>query len=299
MTRTKRSAVVWRITDGKKGHEKQTQALVQGLNALPAHTIEEFILPSTSTFSLATTLPLPDLIFGAGHATHIPMLICRLFFGGRTVLLMKPSIPAIFFDLVFVPQHDVCTSLGNVHVTEGVLTPSLENQPDPTCGVILLGGTNRHFEWNSSEMIREVKEIAGKNPTKTWTVCDSPRTPVDCLAAIEPTKNIAKKPWKETNETFLTELLAQSSETWVTCDSVTMLYEALATRAQVGVLMLAPNKTHARSNKLLRGIMKLNASQRVHLSTSGYELDQANLLPLADSEVHRCSEIVARQLLSS
>ncbi len=289
--------MVWRITDGKKGHEKQTQALVQGLKTLPAHTFKEFTLPSTSTFSLAKTLPLPDLILGAGHATHIPMLICKLFFGGRTVLLMKPSIPAVFFDLVLVPQHDVCTSLGNVRVTEGVLTPSIEHQPDPTRGAILLGGTNRHFEWNTSDIIRDVKAIADANPDKTWSVCDSPRTPIDCLATIEPQVNVVKKPWQETDETFLTDLLAISSATWVTCDSVTMLYEALATQAKVGVLMLVPNRTNARPNKLLRGIRNLNAANRIHLSTSGYNLDKAKLDPLSDSEVNRCSEIVARLLL--
>ena len=290
--------MVWRITDGKKGHEKQTQALVQGLSALPACSIEEYSLPCTSTLSYTRGLPHPDLILGAGHATHIPMLACKLMYGGRTVLLMKPSIPAIFFDLVFVPQHDVCTSLGNVQFTEGVLSPRIENQPDPTCGVILLGGTNRHFDWNTTDIIRDVKEISDGNSAKTWFVCDSPRTPIDCLAAIEPHDNIVKKPWQETNETFLTELLAVSSATWVTCDSVTMLYEALATQAKVGVLMMKTNQTSARPNKLLRGIKKLSAANRIYLSTLGYNLDQARLDLLTDSEVQRCSEIVARQILA-
>ena len=299
MNREKRSIVVWRITDGKKGHEKQTQALVQGLSDLSCQMTQEFTLHCKSAVNEAKTLPSPDLILGAGHSTHIPMLTCKLLFGGRTVLLMKPSLPAIFFDLVFVPQHDSCTSLGNVQFTEGVLSPSIENQPDPMCGVILLGGTNRHFDWNSAEIIQGVAEIARRNPEKTWAVCDSPRTPINCLTDIEHRDNIVKKPWQETNESFLTELLAVSSLTWVTCDSVTMLYEALATRAQVGVLMLESNRTHARPNKLLRGINKLSQANRVHLSTSGYDLDQVKLNPLSDSEVHRCAEIVARQLLAN
>lgn len=291
--------MVWRITDGKKGHEKQTQALLQGLKNLPCQSIREFTLISTSVLSQAKVIPTPDLIVGAGHATHIPLLTCRLLFGGKTVLLMKPSLPAILFDLVFVPQHDSCTSLGNVQFTEGVLSPSIQNQPDPLRGVILLGGTNRHFEWNSTKIVQAVTAIASNAPEKMWVVCDSPRTPVNCLTDIEPLDNIVKKPWQETSESFLTELLAASSATWVTCDSVTMLYEALATRARVGVLMLESNRTHARPNKLLRGINKLSAANRVHLSSSGYELDQANLNPLNDSEVQRCAQIVARRLLST
>lgn len=299
MNQEKRVSVVWRITDGKKGHEKQTQALLQGLRDLPCQSIQEFTLPITSVLSQAKALPAPNLILGAGHATHVPMLACRILFGGKTVLLMKPSVPAILFDLVLVPQHDFCTSLGNVQFTEGVLSPRIENQPDPMRGVILLGGTNRHFDWNSAEVIQAVMAIASRDPTRTWVVCDSPRTPVTCLTDIEPLDNIVKRPWQETNESFLTELLAVSSATWVTCDSVTMLYEALATKARVGVLMLESNRTHARPNKLLRGINKLSAANRVHLSTSGYELDQVNLDPLNDSEVQRCAEIIARRLLSN
>lgn len=288
--------MIWRITDGRKGHEKQTQALVQGLNTLHCHTIEEYILPCGSVFNSAFELPNPDVIMGAGHGTHLPLLICKLLFGGKTVLLMKPSLPAVFFDVVFVPQHDSCTSLGNVHFTEGVLSPSIDNSPHPSCGVILLGGISRHFDWNTENIVRSVQEITRLSPEKTWTVCDSPRTPIDCLANIETSDNLVKKPWKDTNETFLTELLATSCATWVTCDSVTMLYEALATRARVGVLMLSSNKAAPLPNKLLGGIRQLADSHRVHLSSYGYILDQADLRPLADTEVQRCARIVMRQL---
>lgn len=297
MSNSKHSTVVWRIMDGKKGHEKQTQALVQGLKAQPRLKIEEFTIPCTSWYNYVNALPRPDLVIGAGHATHLPLLANKLLYGGKTVLLMKPSLPAILFDLVFVPQHDTCTSLGNVHFTEGVLSPSIDNSPDPNCGVILLGGTSRHFDWISADVIHQVQEIANAYPTKTWTVCDSPRTPIDTLASIPRLDNIVKKPWQETDESFLTDLLSISTATWVSCDSVTMLYEALGTRAKVGILMLSPNRTLARPNKLLRGIEKLVVSRRVHLSSAGFELDEAELFSLADSEVQRCAQIVARRLL--
>lgn len=282
--------------DGKKGHEKQTQALIEGLKVQPGFEFEEFAIPCPSPYSYVNTLPRPDLVIGAGHATHLSLLANKLLYGGKTVLLMKPSLPAMLFDLVFVPQHDMCTSFGNVHFTEGVLSPSIDKKPNPNCGVILLGGTSRHFEWSTSEVIQQVQEIASRNPAKTWTVCDSPRTPIGCLASIPDRRNVAKKPWQETDESFLTNLLSVSSATWVSCDSVTMLYEALGTRAKVGILMLASNKSLARPNKLLRGIEKLAASRRVHLSTTGFKLDEAELLLLAESEVNRCAQIVTRLL---
>ena len=288
--------VLWRFTDGKKGHEKQTQGLVQGLKLLPNIEVEEYLLPCNTSISELAKLPCPTVIAGAGHATHIPMLCSRLIFGGRTVVLMKPTIPAAFFDLVFLPQHDTCSSFGNVFSTEGVLSPSVDQEPDPACGVVLLGGTSRHFPWNAERVSTLVEKIARQSPEKQWTVCDSPRTPTETMQLIQLGDNIVKKPWQETDSEYLTRTLATSSATWVTCDSVTMLYEALATRATVGVLLLTDCLSAWHTNKLLRGIRSLALNRRVHLSSDGLVLAKGSTHPIGDHEIMRCAEIVAGRM---
>ncbi len=293
------SKVVWRFTDGKKGHEKQTQGLIQGLESVAGFDFD--IHQCDSSYSLRNLghLPTPDLIIGAGHATHMPMLLARVLFGGRTVLLMKPSFPAVWFDLVFVPEHDVCTSIGNVHFTQGVLTPSIDREPSPNTGVIMLGGSSRHFNWNPQEIGEIATTIAQSSPDVTWFVCDSPRTPDSTLKEIEPLKNVEKRPWQETDETFLTDLLATSSATWVTCDSVTMLSEAMATQARVGVIMLEEKQSSSRKSKLIRGISQLKANNRIQLSTDGLVLDPAMAHIVRSNESERCATIVVQTLLDN
>ena len=289
--------VVWRVTDGKKGHEKQTEGLIQGLNSLESVSLQIHTLSSKNSFRATYKLPRPHLFIGAGHATHLPMIRARLVFGGRSVLLMKPSVPAILFDLVFIPQHDTGVSFGNVFYTEGVLGPSLSLEPYSSTGVILLGGESRHFEFNPTQIEHQVNEIALKSPMKQWYVCDSPRTPIQLLQESEFGDNVRINPWKETSPTFLTELLATSSETWVTSDSVTMLYEALSTNAKVGVMVLPRKRKIRGSLKLIQGLESLVSNGRVHLSTQGLCLSDVSTNPIGTSEIERCAQIVVSRLL--
>ena len=297
MKTKKTTAVLWCFTDGKKGHEKQTLGLIQGLTLQPSIELDTHMLNSNSNLQEQCQLPLPDLIVGAGHATHLQVLRSRLVFGGRSILLMKPTLPAIFFDLILVPQHDTCASYGNVCFTEGVLSPSIDRETDSSIGAILLGGDSRHFIWNIEEITALVEAIVKQNPDKHWTICDSRRTPSSMLQRLQTHERVVARPWQETGPDYLTELLASSSATWVTSDSVSMLYEALATQGAVGVIEL-PGKSSSRgSYKLAKGIEALALKHRVQLSSEGLVLAENGVVPIGDSEVRRCAEIVVNRLL--
>jgi mitochondrial fission protein ELM1 len=108
-----RPLTLWRITDGKPGHEKQTLGLCQAL--LRQHEGRCFDVDVCrqpllnwlmGRFPAGRSLPPPDLIIGAGHHTHFAMLAARRAFGGRCVVLMRPSLPLAWFDLCLIPRHD-------------------------------------------------------------------------------------------------------------------------------------------------------------------------------------------------
>lgn len=297
MTSKKTAVVLWCFTDGKKGHEKQTLGLIQGLKVHSTIELDTHMLHTNSTLQEQCQLPLPDLIVGAGHATHLQILRSRLIFGGRSIVLMKPTFPATMFDLALVPQHDTCASYGNVCFTEGVLSPSIDKDPDPSIGAILLGGNSRHFIWKTEEIIGVVEEIVEQNPKKLWTICDSRRTPPSLMQQLPTDYNVVPKPWQETSPEFLTELIASSSATWVTGDSVSMLYEALAAQAPVGVIELPLKSSSRGSFKLARGIEKLALKQRVQLSSNGLVLEANQVVPIGDSELRRCAQIIVNRLL--
>lgn len=280
--------VLWMFSDGRKGHEKQSLGLVQAIETLVKNSVELCRIAVGSSFKKLSAMPKPNLILGAGNATHVPMLLSKLLFHAPCVVLMKPSLPTILFDLVLVPHHDICSNFGNVQTTRGVLCPIPNARPDPTHGVILLGGDSRHFHWNTDSVVEAVVRICGASPKKQWTICDSPRSPSDLLDSLAALPNGTKRQWRTTSETYITELLNGSSETWVTSDSVTMLYEALNTGVPVGVIEL-PSKR--KTNKLARGIQDLAKNKQVHLASAGYSIVPNLSMVPPGQEVRRCAEL--------
>ncbi|MEE9343285.1 MAG: ELM1/GtrOC1 family putative glycosyltransferase, partial [Gammaproteobacteria bacterium] len=122
--------IIWRFVDDRPGHENQTQGLIQALQALSDMTVFEInVLHQlskpwhwlTKYFPAGDAIPAPDLLLGAGHATHWPMLVARHTFGGRVVVLMQPSFPLCWFDLCVIPEHDHPDNSKSVFVTKGVL----------------------------------------------------------------------------------------------------------------------------------------------------------------------------------
>ena len=107
--------IIWRFIDGKPGHQNQTAGLVQALVdrvAVDSHDIivrpdwRNWLGLLTARCPLGRGLPDPDILLGAGHATHVALLACKRARGGRTVVLMQPSLPRQWFDLCIVPSHD-------------------------------------------------------------------------------------------------------------------------------------------------------------------------------------------------
>ena len=238
--------------------------------------------------------PAPDLIVGVGHATHLPMLIARRVCGGRTVVLMKPSLPHHLFDLIFVPRHDRYQSKGNLVGTSGVICPSTDEGKEPDQGLILLGGPNRTFDWPKADIAHTLNAIVRASPEIRWTVCDSRRTPEGMAAQVSETPNVAWQSWQTAATDFLESALARASYVWVTADSVSMLYEALSAQARVGVIGLPTRRRSA--SKYSRGIDLLRQQGHVFGSDDGYRLQDA---PLTDfyPENHRCAQIVLERLV--
>lgn len=296
--------VVWRLLDGKPGHEKQSLGLIQGLEAIMPVATYELDMRFKALYwrqlrrhiaGAAGDLPAPDLIVGVGHATHVPMLLARAVCGGRTVVLMKPSVPHLLFDLIFVPQHDRFPRKRNLVGTRGVICPTADRAKADDAGLILLGGPNRTFEWRSGEVIDRVRAIARASPSTRWTVCDSRRTPEGLAAHLPREPNLSWQSWRTAPGDFLTDALAGARYVWVTADSVSMLYEALSAGARVGVISLPP-RPGGRGNKHLRGIGQLRERGHVLASDDGLRLQEARAVEFPP-ENRRCAAIVAERLL--
>lgn len=251
---TPSSLTLWRLIDGKPGHEKQSLGLARALQRLaaarwhdiPVHgtrlaAVRAALLWGLKRFPAGHRLPAPDLILAAGHPTHLPALAARRTFGGRIVVLMRPSLPLALFDLCLIPAHDRPRTRPNVIVTHGVLNAV---QPSPrheaNRGLFLIGGPSRHYRWDTAAVAAQVREVVTARPDLAWTLTTSRRTPADFLTALGAPPGLAIQPYTQTPAGWLEAALAASGEVWVSPDSGSMVYEALTAGCRVGLLELDP-----------------------------------------------------------
>jgi mitochondrial fission protein ELM1 len=258
-----RAVVVWAFTDGKAGHENQTRGLLAALahhHPLDARWISvpayASVLSSLMTrrFLPGVGLPPPDLLIGAGHRTHLPLLAARRAHGGRTIVLMKPSLPRAWFDLCVIPEHDGVTG-ANVLSTRGALNPVEPGKKNARTGLILIGGPSRHHGWSENDILSQIETIVAGESDIDWTLTTSRRTPPATMARLRALtlNNLTVVPVTETGPGWLSERLTSAAQVWVTEDSVSMVYESLTANAATGVLSV-PAK---RESRIARGIAAL------------------------------------------
>jgi mitochondrial fission protein ELM1 len=260
--------VVWIVSDNKPGHVNQSLGLAEALaRATPTEMHRLPALPAWRALPALlfkylpdTRLPAPDLIIGAGHATHLTLLAARRARGGRAVVLMKPSLPRRCFDVCILPEHDGVAADAHTLTTAGALnrmraSPSL----NPDQGLILIGGTSKHFAWGSDAIHLQIKSILARTPGMHWTLTTSRRTPEDFLTQLSPAPNLTVVPHTATAPDWLPEQFARCATAWVTPDSASMVVEALTAGASVGVFDLPVNP----KSRVGRAIAELADTQRV------------------------------------
>lgn len=238
---------VWRFVDGKPGHERQTEGLLRALS--------EFIRLTVTVIPVSGEIPVwspkllkrrrnpPDLLIGAGHKTHFPMILCRLFTKAKSAVLMKPSLPLRCFDFCVASSHDGVSDSddGRAFIVRGVLNPLCPSQNhDPKKGLILLGGPCRHVQWSDEAIFRQVQQAAAQAPDVQWIVTASRRTPRSLREKLSrlAAPNLCYVSPTETDPNWMPEHLARASQTWVSPDSVSMIHEALTAGCRVRVFDL-------------------------------------------------------------
>ena len=285
---------VWIVSDGKPGHVNQSLGLAESLaRATPVeiHTLP--VLPAWRAWLAlllqrfpGNALPAPDLIVGAGHATHLTLLATRRARGGRTVVLMKPSLPRRWFDLCILPRHDGVAPDAHTLLTEGALNriqPSAAR--DASQGLVLIGGTSPHFEWDSDAIHVQIKSILARTPETQWTLTTSRRTPAEFLALLPQYPNLTVIPHTATSPDWLPAQLARCGTVWVTPDSASMVFEALTAGAEVGVFDLPVNP----KSRVGRAIAQLADDRRItrFVAWCAHGTLHPNLRPLAEAD--RCA----------
>ena len=174
---------------------------------------------------------------------------------------MKPTLPCTFFDLCLIPRHDLrpgrdYTDTG-IFPTHGALHPM---RPDPSIPkditLILIGGPSKDFDWDDEAMLNQLSDISINTPGNI-VLTTSRRTPTGFAEKIQTAvPEITVVPVEETQPGWVARHLAHASATWVSQDSVSMVYEALGAGAPVGVLAV-PRRHGNRKSRILSGLEML------------------------------------------
>jgi hypothetical protein len=242
-----RALVVWQWTDGKRGHERQCQGLLEALaRRLPVDVHVLPVPPSplkrvldfiAGTLPALRALPSPDLILAAGRACALPALTARRARGGRVICIMRPQLPRRCFDLCIIPRHDGVPASDRIILSEGPMNPMRPAASrEAGLGVVLLGGPSAHHDWNDDALMAQLQGLLAAQPDMHWLATDSRRTPVALAPRLAALGTIEFRSHRETAPEWLPALLARAEQVWVSADSVSMIYEALSAGARVGVL---------------------------------------------------------------
>lgn len=296
--------IVWHVSDNRRGHDNQCLGLAQALKNL--RPCEYFKIGACSLpiltlallrhrFPHGAELPDPDLIIGAGHHTHVTMLCAKRIRGGRTVVLMRPSLPVTWFDLCLCPSHDNPPASARVITTEGALThitPS--DRHDPGLGLILIGGPSRHYNWNTDSLLKQIRHITAGTPGVHWQITDSPRTPDSTSLALEQlrARNIDCVSRHKQAADWMAPQLAGAGHVWITMDSVSMIYEALTAGAAVGLLAVPSRHQH----RITAIPEKLQARQMITLYQDWAAGVTMAKPPYQLNESARCANLLLKNL---
>ncbi len=305
MSTANSTPVIWHVLDDRAGHRSQVLGLTDAITRrMPVDCHDVVVTPELRghrclfprAIRQLRDLPPPDLLIGAGHRTHLPLLLLRHHFGGQAVVLMKPTIPLAVFDLAIVSSFDkVGRPRGNLLITEGPLNriqPS--HSLSESNGLILIGGESGHFEWSDREVLDQLAAILTRDDAVRWTLTTSRRTPSSFLDAWRASGLPGEMtPCEDTSAGWVPRMLQQSGRVWVTCESMSMIYEALTAGSAVGLLELA-EKRRSRVVQSAEGLVEKGLVTNWSAWRDGNELTPPSR-PLCEAD--RCADEVIRRFL--
>ena len=296
--------VIWRLTDGRQGHERQTEGLTGALAALGPTQVHSLAVSASAPqrfkdfcvgrFPGGFELPSPSLIIGAGSACQWPLLAARRARGGRSIYLMRPSLPCSWFDLCIIPGHDRPNAAPRVIVSEGPLNPmQAGDQERAEGGLIVLGGPSVHHAWNTPDILQQVSRITARRPEIAWQITDSRRSPGDLREALASfaKPNTTFHPHESTANDWLPETMARSRYIWVSADSVAMMFEALTAGACVGIIDVPAN----RRDRITELSTDLKARYRVATVDAWLEDGTIDTVSEPLDEARRCARLITER----
>ena len=231
--------ICW-FKDSKIGHEKQVHAILDNLALTQDLLIEEIYISNPVWLELFLYLlkikpkqdSIPDIIIGAGSKTTIPMLRHKIHNKTKVISVMKPQLFESKFDLIVAPRHDYKVVPNNVFTYIGSIAKVNINPELEDIGLIVVGGLNKHFNFDDDYLISQIDFVISLFPNTKWIVFNSRRTPKSFNERIKKSTSIEKFIDVTSNFEPLDDYLPKAKFRFVTPDSVNMIFESLSSSGE-------------------------------------------------------------------
>jgi len=260
----------WIVTEGMAGTENQCLGITDALGLEPI--VKRIKLRSPwkelspylrlgNKFAVSPegdqiSAPWPDLLIASGRKSIAVSLAIKKASKGKTftVQIQDPRVSSKLFDLVVVPKHDptrgenvLVTDLALHRVTQQITLQEsikfrhkLSKLPSPRIAA-LIGGNSKVHELTPGIMgdVAELLENLSKKYGAGLMVTASRRTGEDNEAILRARlKGLPVEFWDGTGDNPYFAYLGMADSIIVTCDSVTMVSEAISTGKPVYVVDL-------------------------------------------------------------
>ncbi len=249
------------LHDDKPGHLSQLEGLAHALEQQCAAQIAWQSVSELSPWqwSPPASLRPPDLLIGAGHATHRWLLQWGRYWRSFTAVIMRPSLPLNWFDAVICPQHDTPPARAHIFTSRIALNrmrpcqaPVPHAPPPEQHACILLGGPSKHFLWHEDRLTAQIDHLVATQASLIWRIVPSRRTPQAIISRLA-------RQYPEALVTAphlpLAKVLAEAGQAWVTPDSFSMISEALTLGVPCGVFHQLAQK----GSRVARGVHQLQS----------------------------------------
>ncbi len=257
--------LLW-LNDGKAGHRRQAEGLLASLRRCGATLqVHEVVVPRglRDWWRIQSDLPKgfdPELLLGVGHRTHaLLLLLKRQYPKAQSLLLMRPSLPLDWFDLLIMPQHDAPPLSPRIFATQGALSP-FTNQQRHQAGrhLILIGGASKRYRFDQPQLLMQLVQLVRYLQGQSVFLSGSRRTPADFFQDLN-LQNISANIQILSDADSLAEQLQLAETVWVTEDSVSMISEAWTAGCRVGLIAMPKLKT----DRITRAVDRLVERQTV------------------------------------
>ena len=301
--------ILW-ISDGKKGHEKQVEILLNEISKTENINIKKeiFLLSKLSqlielliysTSLLFGNLFLSkkkfltykknkiDVVIGAGSSIYIRMLLIKSYLSKnetsiKAISVLTPNLYKNHFDIICAPMHDIkkVSKTNKVIYFEGSMARVSTSEVDESIGFIGIGGINKHYVFDQDAIMLQIEFLLGLYPQKKWFVFTTRRTPYEMSKKV---KSLALK----NNNLIISddnydEIIEKASVKVVTQDSVNMVYESLSTKGQTFLF----NMKYIKINKIVNQINLLLSNKQVGYIESTKMVEDLNKIKIMPQNTH-------------